>query len=284
MSSGLQLHPLCTLFPRMAGAEFESLIADIKANGQREPIIIHDGMILDGGNRYRACLEAGIEPQTMRFGGGNIVSYVISANLHRRHMTPGQQAAIVASAQDWAQAQPHGGDRKSQQSKIKVQDCTLKTSEDRAAQSGASLRTQKDADKVAKASPELARQVAHGEKSLPKAVEEVTGKRPGSKPKKAAPEKVEAPAPKAEDEYTELDALKDQVAELQDALAIAHDKDSTEEEKAHHADLVASLRKELKTANAMLSAITRSRDQLMVENAQLKRQVAMMQKQAKKAA
>jgi hypothetical protein len=33
------------------------------------------------------------------------------------------------------------------------------------------------ADKVAKASPDLARQVAHGEKSLPEAVEELTGGR-----------------------------------------------------------------------------------------------------------
>ncbi len=182
----MELHPLCTLFPRMAGAEFDALVADIKLNGQREPIILHDGMILDGGNRYRACLAAGVEPATMKFGGGNIVSYVLSANMHRRHMTPGQQAAIVASAQDWAQAQTAGGDRKGKQAKIKVQDCTLKTAEDRAAQSGASLRTQKDADKVAKASPELARQVAHGEKSLPKAVKEVTGKLPGAKPAKPA--------------------------------------------------------------------------------------------------
>lgn len=277
MSAGLQLHPLCTLFPRMAGAEFESLIADIKANGQREPIIIHDGMILDGGNRYRACLEAGIEPQTMKYGGGNIVSYVLSANLHRRHLSPTQHSAIVASCQNWQEAHPphrkEGG-----------QTVTLSTVKDRATVAGVSTKTQQRADKVAKADPELSAQVARGEKSLPEAVEQVTGKRPGSKPKKAAPAKVEAPDPAPGSEYTELDALKDQVAELQDALAIAHDKDSTEEEKAHHADLVASLRKELKTANAMLAAITRSRDQLMVENAQLKRQVAMMQKQAKKAA
>jgi len=43
-----ELHPLCTLFPRMAGDEFAALCDDIKANGQREPIILHDGMILDG--------------------------------------------------------------------------------------------------------------------------------------------------------------------------------------------------------------------------------------------
>src|ERR1035437_8652886 len=113
--SGLELHPLCSLFPRMAGAEFDSLVADIKANGQREPIIIQDGMILDGGNRYRACLEAGLEPQTMKYGGGNIVSYVLSANMHRRHLSAGQQAAIVASCQDWQKAAKHGGTRDTEQ-------------------------------------------------------------------------------------------------------------------------------------------------------------------------
>lgn len=176
-----ELHPLCTLFPRITGAEFDALVADIKANGLREPIIIHEGMILDGGNRYRACIEAGVEPAVMKFGGGNLVSYVLSANLHRRHLSAGQHAAIVASAQNWANAQTHGGDRKS-----KVQDCTLSTAEDRAAQSGASLRTQKTADKVAKASPELAKQVGRGEISLPKAVEQITGKRPGAKPEPEA--------------------------------------------------------------------------------------------------
>lgn len=177
-----ELHPLCTLFPRLSGAEFNLLRDDIKANGLRSPIVLHAGMILDGGNRYRACIDAGVQPSFVEFEGGNLVSFVLSVNMHRRHLSQGQQAAIVASAQDWATAQPRGGDRKSEE--IKVQDCTLITSEQRAAVSGASIRTQKDADKVAKASPELAKQVAHGEKTLPQAVEELTGKRPGTKPPK----------------------------------------------------------------------------------------------------
>ena len=97
-------------------------------------------------------------------------------------MTAGQQAAIVASAQDWAKAQTVGNP----QFKENDQKCNLAllvTSEQRAAESGASLRTQKMADKVAKADPDLAKQVAHGEKTLPKAVEELTGRRPGAKPK-----------------------------------------------------------------------------------------------------
>lgn len=190
------LHPLCTLFPRMDGAEFDALREDIRANGLRQPIVLYNEMILDGGNRYRACLEAGVAPTFIDVdeieGRDNIVSFVLSANLHRRHMTPGQQAAIVASAQDWAAAFGHGGDRVSPQSAILHLDSVA----DRAAQSGASVRTQKMADKVAKEDPELAIQVAHGEVSLPAAVEKITGKRPGKKkPAKKPAEDVSTATP-----------------------------------------------------------------------------------------
>jgi hypothetical protein len=168
----LALHPLCTLFPRLVGAEFEALKTDIVANGQRESITVHGGLVLDGGNRYRACIEAGIEPQLKTFTGADPVAFVLSANLHRRHLTPGQQAAIVASAQDWTRAHGAGGDRKSDQAATLPLDSVA----DRAAQSGASERTQRMADKVAKESPELAKQVAHGEISLPKALEQLAPK------------------------------------------------------------------------------------------------------------
>jgi hypothetical protein len=174
-----ELHPLCTLFPRVTGAEFDGLVADIKAHGLRQPIVLHGGMILDGGNRYRACVEAGVEPVFQEFQGDSLVSFVLSANLHRRHLSAGQQAAIVASAQDWAKAQTVG--------KPKSGNVTgLATVAERAAKSGASDKTQRMADKVAKADPELAKKVAHGEVSLPQAVQKVEAKN-----KKAAP----APAP-----------------------------------------------------------------------------------------
>lgn len=165
-----ELHPLCTLFPRMAGAEFAALVADIKANGLRQPITLADGLILDGGNRYRACLEAGVTPKFSEFTGENLVTFVLSANLHRRHMTPGQQAAIVASAQDWAKAQPASRPTKA------CNVAPLSTAADRASQSGASLRTQKTADAVARKSPELSARVARGEISLPKAAKQIAPK------------------------------------------------------------------------------------------------------------
>lgn len=164
----MKLHPLCTLFPRMEGAEFEALKKDIKANGLRSPIVVHKGMVLDGGNRFRACADLGIKPETVEFAGGNIVSFVLSANLHRRHMTAGQQAAIVASATDWAKAHRHGGDRKSDQAEA----LPLDSVSARAAVAGATERTQRDADKLVREHPKLAKQVAQGKKSLYRAVQE----------------------------------------------------------------------------------------------------------------
>ena len=73
--------------------------------------------------------------------------------LHRRHMTAGQQAAIVASAQDWAKAHPQGQTKKHQsnQSVNETGSVTgLDTVAARRAQSGASDKTQRIADKVAK--------------------------------------------------------------------------------------------------------------------------------------
>lgn len=204
-----ELHPLCTLFPRLAGAEFDSLKADIAANGLRQPIVLLDGMILDGGNRYRACVEAGVDPTFTDYAGGNIVSFVLSSNLHRRHLSAGQQAAIVASAQDWAKAQVVG----SNQHKPKDEGGSatlhhLDSAKSRAAESGASLRTQKMADKVAKKSPELAKQVAHGEISLPKAVAKVDGKA-------AAKRAKTAPAPEPANDDHDGPDLAELVDELQ---------------------------------------------------------------------
>src|SRR5215831_7774662 len=109
----VKFHPLADIFPLMEGAEFEALVADIKANGCREPIYLHEGMILDGRNRYRACLVAGVKlPCLLRLASDpadfDPVAFVISHNIHRRHLTAEQRRELIAKL---ITAQPEKSDR-----------------------------------------------------------------------------------------------------------------------------------------------------------------------------
>ena len=94
----LQFHPLTDLFPLMRGAEFDSLVDDIRQHGLHELIVVFEGKILDGRNRYRACIEAGIEPRywDVFFDHDAALAYVISANIHRRHLTSKQKRKVIA--------------------------------------------------------------------------------------------------------------------------------------------------------------------------------------------
>src|SRR5262245_1657466 len=80
----------------MEGEDFDDLVADIKANELNEPIILHEDMILDGRNRYRACLAAGVDPTFAPYMRNDPVAFVISANIRRRHLDASQRAMVAA--------------------------------------------------------------------------------------------------------------------------------------------------------------------------------------------
>ncbi len=102
-------HQLCSAFPPMSDADFASLSEDIKANGLRDPITLYEGMVLDGWHRFQACAELAIEPRFAQFTNGDPASFVLSKNLHRRHLSASQRAVAVASCREW---QPLGVVRK----------------------------------------------------------------------------------------------------------------------------------------------------------------------------
>lgn len=105
----MNFHPLSELFPLMQGREFDELVADVKANGLREPIWLYDGKILDGRNRWRACEAAGATSRPTRtYAGEDPVGFVVSLNLHRRHLGEGQRADVAAAIANLERGRPAG--------------------------------------------------------------------------------------------------------------------------------------------------------------------------------
>ena len=96
----LPVHPAAEIFPLMEGEEFEALVADIKKHGLRVPITTigegDDKKLLEGRNRERACIAAGIPPLYTPFQGDDPVAFVISANIHRRHLDAKQKRDLIA--------------------------------------------------------------------------------------------------------------------------------------------------------------------------------------------
>jgi ParB-like chromosome segregation protein Spo0J len=94
-------HAYANLFPMLSDEKLSELAEDIEKNGQREPILLLDGKVLDGRNRMAACKLKGIEPITKIVTDiEDPVAYVLSLNLHRRHLTPSQASMCAARARE----------------------------------------------------------------------------------------------------------------------------------------------------------------------------------------
>lgn len=93
----MQVHAVAEIFPRMSEAEFAALKNDIAEHGLREPIWTWRGQVIDGRHRARACEELGSECPSQEYGGdeSTLVQFVVSLNLHRRHLDESQRAMVA---------------------------------------------------------------------------------------------------------------------------------------------------------------------------------------------
>lgn len=281
----LKQHPLSAAFPAMSAEDFAALVDDVRANGQRDPIMLHEGMVLDGWHRYQACLQIGAKPQKFDFAAGkDPVAFVLSQNLHRRHLTPSQRAAAIVACSDYGQ---HGGAR----SRGKVASCPQVDAkppkvDDLAKAAQVAPRLIKDAAVAKRAG--LLDEVKDGTISATKAAEIARGKTPGQESAKEPKRQLISVEPvlTASDAEAELRDTVRELAEendqLRDRLAVEA-MDASEEEKTVAAETIRELRAQVQTLEAELRAVKASRDGLMRTDAEQKKQIAYWRKQAEKA-
>ena len=85
----MKIHEHANAFPDLTPIEYGELRADIADNGQRVPIVLHEGRVLDGRHRARACAELGVEPVTVDLPEAvDPRAFVWAVNAVRRHLTP----------------------------------------------------------------------------------------------------------------------------------------------------------------------------------------------------
>lgn len=194
-----EVHPAANVFPLLDDDELKQLADDIQHQGLQEPIVLTaDGRTLvDGRNRYRACDLLNIEPEHVNLGAHytekNILDYIVSANIKRRHLNPGQKAMVALALEPmYAAANPVGRPRKDdQKTPADLQEIPRyqrESATQAAKATGASGRAVSQAKAVQRDTPDLADKVRDGQMALDAADRE-RRKRNSSMPK---PE----PAPK----------------------------------------------------------------------------------------
>ena len=119
----IKVHPAAQVFPLMGKAELAALAADIEAHGLEDPVTLWspgDGqpaLLLDGRNRLNAMELVGIKTidfdqlvVPMKVLGSSVdpFAYVVSANLHRRHLSSEQRRDLIAA---FLKAAPEKSDR-----------------------------------------------------------------------------------------------------------------------------------------------------------------------------
>lgn len=91
------------IFPAAKADDFNRLRDDIRDNGYdaKQPIIVYQGEILDGWNRWTACAELKVNPVLRQFDGSDFeaIAFVMRTN-KRRNLNSGQWACIAAEADE----------------------------------------------------------------------------------------------------------------------------------------------------------------------------------------
>lgn len=169
-------HPASVALPEMGDDDYQSLKLDIETHGLLCPIELHEGLVLDGRHRFRACQELGIEPVVIDvdLDGMTPAEYVWSLNGARRHLTPSQRAAVAVELLPELKREA----KKRQIRKPKSVPELVPEQKGDAAQQAADLvgtneKYVRDAEKIKAKSPELFSEIKTGTKTVKRAAKEL---------------------------------------------------------------------------------------------------------------
>lgn len=185
-------HPLADLLPEMSSDDFSALVASIRENGQRVPIVMYEGKVLDGRHRVRACADLGIDPVCETYDGDNPASHVLALNVSRRHLSPTQRAMLAttflpALREEAKARQAHGMTAPGRSAPEGAQRSSpTRASDEAAAIVGVASRTVERAARVVEDAPDLAARVNRGEMSIKAADEALRNRKEPTAPKVAA--------------------------------------------------------------------------------------------------
>jgi len=186
---GYRVHPAAAVFPMISDEDLAELAEDIKAHGQLEPVWLYDdpelgNVLLDGRNRVRACEIAGVPVSTRVYGGDDPITFSVSLNVKRRHLTPGQRAFLALTILPLYEAEAArrmkagvvvpdeadpGADLHQGPQTERPTDRAPRATDRAAKGTGASGRATAQAKRVAAEAPDLAEKVKSGEMPLDRA-------------------------------------------------------------------------------------------------------------------
>ena len=179
----MKIHPAAEMLPSLARNEFDELVADIKEHGQLEPILMQDGVLLDGRNRMMACEQLGIKPRVTQYEGDDPVGRIISLNIRRRHLTDEQRVMIAAQMRREKLSTEAEKRIRAGKPCVKIAQGG-RSHEKLAAETGAKPQQARNALEIIKHAPELAPAVASGKMKLAHAAKAAAKQRTPAKSKK----------------------------------------------------------------------------------------------------
>lgn len=253
-------HPLSAVYENLTQEVFEDLVEGLRIHQSidLQPIIRYEGKILDGWQRYKACLAAKLQPVFKDYRGKDPVDYVLRVNNARRHLSP-EKLALTAEIM----YQKYGGKPKSaakQAHDLGVSKSTVDRARKVVHEGSSALQAAALAQDIAlKEAAEIARQP---KKEQPKAIRKAVRE----------PKPVKVMVPK--EQYDTLEQKYSAQQETIEELAAELETYTAVEQNEHHT-LIANLRRDLALAQAR-------RGELMNENAELHRQCAFYQRELKK--